>query len=110
MLSFEAMQYMQLAMACDQKDWSVCVWQERPGLVVLTIELEKALSQTGGNMQLTKTWSPYRDPLAKFLNKYSREVKPICFRVIGFVNAASQRLSLRNDYIAKIQLDLLLSI
>lgn len=48
--------------------------QERPGLVVLTIELEKALSQTSNNMQPTKTWSPYRDPLAKFLNKYSKEV------------------------------------
>lgn len=41
---------------------------------MLTIELEKALSQTGNNMQPTKTWSPYRDPLAKFLNKYSKEV------------------------------------
>ena len=42
--------------------------------MVLTIELEKALSQTGSNMQPTKTWSPYRDPLAKFLNKYHQEV------------------------------------
>ena len=55
--------------------------QERPGLVVLTIELEKALSQTGSNMQPTKTWSPYRDPLAKFLNKYSKEVNHLAIRL-----------------------------
>lgn len=49
--------------------------QERPGLVVLTIELEKALSQTAHNMQPTKMWSPYREPLTKYLNKYSSEVR-----------------------------------
>lgn len=49
--------------------------QERPGLVVLTIELEKALGQTAHNMQSTKMWSPYRQPLAKYLNKYAAEVR-----------------------------------
>ena len=49
--------------------------QERPGLVVLTIELEKALSQVRDNMQPTKKWSPYREPLTKYLNKYSAEVR-----------------------------------
>ena len=49
---------------------------KRAGLVVVTIELEKALSQTMSNMQPTKTWSPYRDPLAKFLNRYAAMVPP----------------------------------
>jgi len=49
---------------------------KRAGLVVVTIELEKALSQTMSNMQPTKTWSPYRDPLAKFLNRYAPMVDP----------------------------------
>ena len=42
--------------------------------MVLTIELEKALGQMATNMQPTKMWSPYRDPLTKYLNKYSGEV------------------------------------
>ena len=41
---------------------------------MLTIELEKALSQMRDKMQPTKKWSPYRDPLTKYLNKYSAEV------------------------------------
>ena len=49
--------------------------QERPGLVVLTIELEKALDKMAGNMQPTKLWSPYRGPLTLFLNKYATEVR-----------------------------------
>ena len=48
--------------------------QERPGLVVLTIELEGALAQMPGNLSPSRMWSPYREPLAKFLNKYSVDV------------------------------------
>lgn len=48
--------------------------QERPGLVVLTIELEGALAQMPGNLSPNRMWSPYREPLAKFLNKYSVDV------------------------------------
>ena len=48
--------------------------QERPGLVVLTIELEGALAQMPGSLSPSRMWSPYREPLAKFLNKYSAEV------------------------------------
>lgn len=50
--------------------------QERPGLVVLTIELEGALTQMPGSLAPSKLWSPYREPLAKFLNKYSQDVSP----------------------------------
>ena len=50
------------------------VLQERPGLVVLTIELEGALAQMPGNLSPSRMWSPYREPLAKFLNKYSVDV------------------------------------
>lgn len=46
---------------------------ERPGLVVLTIELEGALSKTPGANIPCKLTSPYRAPLTKFLNKYSTE-------------------------------------
>ncbi|BDA47386.1 probable transcription-associated protein 1 [Coccomyxa sp. Obi] len=46
---------------------------ERPGLVVLMIELEGALAQMPSNTEPTKMWSPYREPLAKFLNKYPEE-------------------------------------
>ena len=49
--------------------------QERPGLVVLMIELENALAQMATNAEPTKLWSPYRQPLAKFLNKYTTEVR-----------------------------------
>ena len=48
--------------------------QERPGLVVLTIELEGALAQMPGSLSPSRMWSPYRQPLAKFLNKYSADV------------------------------------
>ena len=51
-----------------------CNMQERPGLVVLTIELEGALAQMPGNLSPSRMWSPYREPLAKFLNKYSVDV------------------------------------
>lgn len=54
--------------------WLQTNQHKRAGLVVVTIELEKALSQTMSNMQPTKTWSPYRDPLAKFLNRYAAMV------------------------------------
>ncbi len=50
--------------------------QERPGLVVLMIELEGALAQMPSNTEPTKMWSPYREPLARFLNKYPEEVLP----------------------------------
>ncbi|KAL0051806.1 hypothetical protein WJX82_002492 [Trebouxia sp. C0006] len=46
---------------------------ERPGLVVLTIELEGALAQMPGSLSPSRMWSPYRQPLAKFLNKYSAD-------------------------------------
>ncbi|EIE23491.1 hypothetical protein COCSUDRAFT_65942 [Coccomyxa subellipsoidea C-169] len=46
---------------------------ERPGLVVLMIELEGALAQMPSNTEPTKMWSPYREPLARFLNKYPEE-------------------------------------
>ena len=48
--------------------------QERPGLVVLTIELENALAQTSSVFLPSKLWSPYREPLTKFLNRYAAEV------------------------------------
>jgi transformation/transcription domain-associated protein len=43
----------------------------RPGLVVLTIGLEQGLPTLPGPAQPNKCWSPYRDPLVKFLNKYA---------------------------------------
>jgi len=52
----------------------VITLQERPGLVVLTIELEGALAQMPGSLSPSRMWSPYRQPLAKFLNKYSADV------------------------------------
>ena len=45
----------------------------RPGIVVLTIGLEEALSQLQGAMVPSKLWSPYRAPLARFLNRYPEE-------------------------------------
>lgn len=59
-----------------QGDEVACNVQERPGLVVLTIELEGALTQMPGNFSPSRVWSPYREPLAKFLNKYSVDVSP----------------------------------
>jgi hypothetical protein len=59
----------------------VCA-QERPGLVVLMIELENALAQMATNAEPTKLWSPYRQPLAKFLNKYTAEVLPCALRAL----------------------------
>ena len=53
--------------------------QERPGLVVLTIELEGALAQMPGSLSPSRMWSPYRQPLAKFLNKYSADVSQSAF-------------------------------
>ena len=55
-------------------DEVTCEVQERPGLVVLTIELEGALAQMPGSLSPSRMWSPYREPLAKFLNKYSVDV------------------------------------
>eukprot|EP00884_Botryococcus_braunii_P021983 jgi/Botrbrau1/8469/Bobra.0237s0086.1 len=43
------------------------------GLVVLTIELENALARTPDNLHPSINWSPYRPPLARFLNKYPAE-------------------------------------
>ena len=51
-----------------------CLGQDRPGLVVLTIELENVLHTMTNHHQPTKLWSPYREPLALFLNKYTAEV------------------------------------
>lgn len=48
--------------------------QEQPGLVVLVIELENALTHMHTTVEPSKMWSPYRQPLAKFLNKYTVEV------------------------------------
>ena len=42
--------------------------------MVLTIELEGALAQMPGNLSPSRMWSPYREPLANFLNKYSVDV------------------------------------
>lgn len=42
--------------------------------MVLTIELEGALAQMPGSLSPSRMWSPYRQPLAKFLNKYSADV------------------------------------
>lgn len=54
---------------------AVLAWgQDRPGLVVLTIELENVLHTMTNHHQPTKLWSPYREPLALFLNKYTAEV------------------------------------
>ncbi len=53
----------------------MCV-QEQPGLVVLVIELENALAHMHTTVEPSKMWSPYREPLAKFLNKYTVEVAP----------------------------------
>lgn len=50
--------------------------QEQPGLVVLVIELENALTHMHTTVEPSKMWSPYREPLAKFLNKYTVEVAP----------------------------------
>ena len=52
-----------------------CLGQDRPGLVVLTIELENVLHTMTNHHQPTKLWSPYREPLALFLNKYTAEVR-----------------------------------
>lgn len=45
----------------------------RPGLVVLTIGLEQALVSLPGPAQPSTCWSPYRDPLVRFLSKYPDE-------------------------------------
>ena len=57
--------------------------QERPGLVVLTIELEGALAQMPGSLSPSRMWSPYRQPLAKFLNKYSADVSQSAFLAVA---------------------------
>ena len=56
-------------------DLPITALQDRPGLVVLTIELETALSQMLGSYSPSKMWSPYRAPLARFLCKYTSEVR-----------------------------------
>ena len=43
--------------------------------MVLVIELENALTHMHTTVEPSKMWSPYRQPLAKFLNKYTIEVK-----------------------------------
>ena len=42
--------------------------------MVLVIELENALAHMHTTVEPSKMWSPYREPLAKFLNKYTVEV------------------------------------
>ena len=42
--------------------------------MVLVIELENALTHMHTTVEPSKMWSPYRQPLAKFLNKYTVEV------------------------------------
>ena len=44
--------------------------------MVLVIELENALAHMHTTVEPSKMWSPYREPLAKFLNKYTVEVAP----------------------------------
>ena len=48
---------------------------ERPGLVVLTIELEGALAVTAGNLYPSKMWSPYREPLILFLTRHKEQAR-----------------------------------
>ena len=68
--------------ACKLPEAVTCNVQERPGLVVLTIELEGALAQMPGNLSPSRMWSPYREPLAKFLNKYSVDVSIASVRLL----------------------------
>ena len=42
----------------------------RPGLVVLTISLEQFLPSLPGPANASVCWSPYRDPLVRYLSKY----------------------------------------
>ena len=42
----------------------------RPGLVVLTIGLEQCLSSLPGPPNPSVCWSPYRDPLVRYLSRY----------------------------------------
>jgi transformation/transcription domain-associated protein len=58
----------------------------RPGLVVLTIGLEQGLVSLPGPAQACTCWSPYRDPLVKFLSKYPD-------KTIDYFVKATRRLS-----------------
>ena len=62
----------------------------RPGLVVLTIGLEQSLASLPGPAQACTCWSPYRDPLVRFLSKYPDET-------IDYFVKATRRLS-TSDY------------
>jgi len=55
------------------ESWHRLCAAERPGLVVLVIELETALAKTPGVNAPCKLTSPYRAPLTKFLNKHAKE-------------------------------------
>lgn len=75
---------------CKLRKAMTCNVQERPGLVVLTIELEGALAQMPGNLSPSRMWSPYREPLAKFLNKYSVDVSISSVRLLLCTEASSR--------------------
>lgn len=45
----------------------------RPGLVVITIGLEDALPVLPGPAHPNKCWSPYREPLVRYLEKYAND-------------------------------------
>jgi len=45
----------------------------RPGLVVVTIGLELSLKSLPGPAFPSKCWSPYREPMVRFLSKYPKE-------------------------------------
>lgn len=45
----------------------------RPGLVIVTISLESSLQLLPGPAFPSKCWSPYREPLVRFLSKYPKE-------------------------------------
>jgi len=61
------------ARAAPPEAMSPVLSAERPGLVVLVIELETALAKTPGVNAPCKLTSPYRAPLTKFLNKHAKE-------------------------------------
>lgn len=62
----------------------------RPGIVALGIGLEESISQLPNAFAASKTWSPYRAPIARFLEKYPRES-------VAYFLASMQRLS-KHEY------------
>lgn len=75
MLTIELEGCLGISMLCQRP--TLCnngpIAEDRPGLVVLTIELEGALLATQAAPTPAKLTSPYRAPLTKFLNKYATD-------------------------------------